>query len=177
MAWQDALVPMVRTLIGDDIEPSKFADSRIAQAIVVAGLLVSKDYKLAQDYSFDFSVPDISPDPLSINDTDAIALFGLKAACMLNLNSYQAAVSTGIRVRDGDSEVDTTGGFKGFSDIINLGPCAAYSRLLASLTNSRAMGVGRAVMSPFGGSEAPWGVRGINGVWHIRSFYDSYGGW
>ena len=174
MAWQDVLTPMVRVLIGDDTDTQRFDNARIEQAILVAGLLVTKDYKLSHDYTFDFSAVDISPDPTVVNDTEAIALFGLKAACMLNLNAYQAAVSTGIRVRDGDSEVDTTGGFKGYSDIIALGPCGAYSKLLASLNNSRAMNVGRAVMSPFGGDKAPWGVRGINGVWHIRSLYDSF---
>jgi hypothetical protein len=67
---------------------------------------------------------------------------------MLNLNSYQNAVGTGIRVRDGDSEVDTTSGFKGYKDILDNGPCAAYKKLLEKLRFEKSMNLGRAVTSP-----------------------------
>ncbi len=173
MAWQDDLVIMVRHLIGDLATTPVYSDDRIAEAIVVSGLIASQEYPLDVTYTFDFSLPDISPDPTLPESYDglAIALFTLKAACILLTNSYQTAIGTGIRVRDGDSEVDTTGGLKGYSDILKNGPCAAYQSLLKSAAQKASGGLGRAVMSPYS-----TGLQGYGGSYFgprdIRGFYD-----
>jgi hypothetical protein len=178
MAWQDILIPMVRNLIGDLSDTPTYEDERIEQAIVTAGLIVSQEYPFQTTYTFDFSTPDLIPDPTETDTLDnaAVALFSLKAACILSMNSYQLAVGRGIRVRDGDSEVDTTGSFKGYADIIANGPCASYTKLLLSLSTKRGMNLGKAVVSPSSSGDQ-WGNRGYNGIWHIRSFWDSWASW
>lgn len=148
--WDTTIPIMVRHLINDVSTTPKYSDERIKEAVVVAGLIASQEYKFSTNYTFDLDGSTISPDPASDASYDAIAiaLFGLKAACILSMNSYQNAVSTGIRVRDGDSEVDTTSGFKGYSDILKNGPCAAYEKLLRHRTFLASMNRGKAVLSP-----------------------------
>lgn len=175
MAWQDILIPMVRTLIGDYGDIPRYANERIEQAVLTAALIVSQQYPFTTTYTLDFTAVTITPDPTETATLDniAIALFSLKAACLLSVNDYQKAVGAGIRVRDGDSEVDTTGRFKGYSDIINIGPCGAYEKLLRDLVTKRGMNSGGAVTSPHGWGGDTWGNRGSNGIWHIRSFFDT----
>src|SRR4051812_44108982 len=110
MAWEDTLVVMVRNLIGDLGTVPVYSDERIQSAIITSGLIVSQEYIFNVAYIFDLSTPDMTPDPTETDTLDPIAvgLFTLKAACLLNTNSYQTALGGGIKVRDGDSEVDTT---------------------------------------------------------------------
>lgn len=172
MAWETDLVVMVRSLIGDMTEPYAFEDDRLQQSIVVAGLLVSQEFDLDTEYEFDLSAPDISPDPTDEPDLMAMALFSLKAACLLSLNSYQSALGGGIRVRDGDSEVDTTAGFKGYSDILTLGPCASYRKLLTDMVTKQGMNNGGAVMSPYSDGGDAWGNRNSYGNWNPAEFWN-----
>ncbi|MFA5759936.1 MAG: hypothetical protein WC942_11350 [Clostridia bacterium] len=111
--------------------------------------MVAQEHTFAIDYTFDLESYDITPDPVAYSYNDAIALFTLKTACMLNQNQYITATGTGIKVKDGDSSVDTTAGFGGYKDILTLGPCAAYQKLLKSMALTRSMNAGGAVMSPF----------------------------
>lgn len=177
--WQETLVQMVRTLIGDFSDTPRYENSRIEQAILTAALIVNQQYSFDVEYILDFSGVSITPDPTEPDSMDnaAVALIALKAACLLSLNDYQKAVGAGIRVRDGDSEVDTTGRFKGYSDIINIGPCASYEKLLRDLSTKRGMNTGGAVLSPYGWGGATWGNRDHNGTWHIRSFFDNWHLW
>jgi hypothetical protein len=174
--WKNVLVPMVRHLINDLTVPYKYSLDRIEQAIVISGLIAAQEFSFDTDYTFDIVAPDIFPDPADPDTYDiaAIGLFGLKAACMLSMNNYQGAVVTGIKVRDGDSSVDTTGNFGGYKDIIALGPCSAYNNLLKTLLIRRGSNQGKAVLSPNSSSNSPWGVRGPWGVWGIRGFYNQF---
>ena len=182
MAWETTLVTMVRAIIGDMSASPTYTDARIQTALATAGLIVAQEYPhFTNEYSFDLATPDITPDPTDTNtlDQEAMALFSLKASCMLNLNTYQTAVGAGIKVRDGDSEVDTTGSFRGYQDIIKLGPCASYTKLLESLTIKKSMGLGGAVFSPYSNStDSSWGASGgFNTSWNLRGFYDSWYRW
>lgn len=172
MAWQTDLTIIVRNLIGDLGVTQAYDDSRIEQCLAVAGLITSQEFEFDTDYTFDLSAPDITPDPTlsSTYDRSAMALFTLKAACMLNLNSYQGAVSTGIKVRDGDSEVDTTSGFKGYKDILDYGPCGAYQKLLNKLRFDNSMNLGRAVTSPASTDFSGFYGRGV------QQFFDGFCG-
>jgi hypothetical protein len=148
MAWQSQLTTMVRVLIGDINTTEVFTDDQITKAVVVGGLISAREFSFANDYTFDLDALDISPDPTesATLDSNAMALFSLKAACMLNMSAYQKAINAGIKVRDGDSEIDTTGGFKGYKDVLELGPCKSYDKLLKQLQFNA--NVGRAVMTP-----------------------------
>lgn len=173
MAWQSVLIPMVRHLIGDLGATPTYADSRLEQAITISALIVAQEVDLGYDYTISIDVPSISPDPTvtATLDNSAIALFGLKAACLLNMNQYQGAVTTGIKVRDGDSEVDTTGSFKGYKDILELGPCGSYQKLLKDIQVKNSMMGGKAILSPYThGDDAIWGRE------HIAYFFDALSG-
>jgi hypothetical protein len=160
---------MTRHLIGDLSDTPTYDDSRIQQAVVVAGLISAQEYPFDTEYTFDLDEIDISPDPTNTAtlDRSAMALFTLKAACMLNMNSYQSAVGTGIRVRDGDSEVDTTGSFKGYKDILEIGPCASYTKLLNKLSQNKSMNAGKAISTP-----ASTDFSGFWGRESIADFFD-----
>lgn len=176
MSWDTTLVSIVRSLINDMGATPVYDDSRIEQAILVGGLLASQDFPFSTTYIFDFSTPALTPDPTlpETLDTVAMALFGLKAACTLNLNSYQNSISTGIRVKSGDESVDTTSGFGGFDSILKNGPCAQYKALVADLYKKNAIALSslatRAVTTPQGGFFN-------GGVWDTRNLYNSFMGW
>ena len=151
MAWDTTLVTMVRHLVNDLGGNNEFDDDRLKNSIVVSGLLVSQEFKFSQSYTFDLDTPDISPDPTKTNtyDGEAIALLTLRSACMLDVGRYQNAVANGVRIRDGDSEVETTGAFRGYNDILNKGPCASYQNMVKRIQHDNSMKVGKAVMTPF----------------------------
>jgi hypothetical protein len=64
--------------------------------------------------SISSSTGSITPTP---NDT-IFDLIILQSECLISKNIRRQAVSKGIRVRDGDSEIDTTAGFSGHSDVV-----------------------------------------------------------
>lgn len=162
---------MVRSLINDLDRDPVYSDDKVEQAIVVAGLIVGNEFDFNVEYTFDIDNPSISPDPTSSStyDSEAIGLIALKAACMLNLNSYQKSVSNGIMVRDGDSQIDLTAGFGGFKDIILYGPCKSYEKLIQTRSTLKSMGLGRAVMTPVSH------VDFRNDLGNLARFYDSLG--
>jgi hypothetical protein len=166
--WETALLNMVRHLIGDlDSANYTYSDERILGAIVVGGVYVSKDYIFDIDYTFDLVDYEISPDPVDEGDTVAMALFSLKAACLLNTNAYQAAAAAGIEVQDGDTRIKTTGSFQGFSDILKFGPCGAYTTLLETVIQTGVAGLGGAVYGPFTTGDGYYDYSS-----HFRSFWD-----
>lgn len=156
MAIASSLVTMVRVLINDLGTTPTYDDEKISQAIVVAGYQVTIDYSFSTDYTFDIDDPTITPDPTAEETYDAvmIALVTLKAACILSVNNYSSQVNNGVMVRDGDTQVDTTAGFKGYKDIILLGPCASYQKLLSQATSSLAAGLGKAIVGPYSHPDA-----------------------
>jgi hypothetical protein len=133
VAWEADLVLMTRVLMNDYTEPQKYSDTYLRQVLVCAGILVRKDIELPYAYEFDISAGTMTPDPIVSQDTIAQALLPLRAAAMLNQGAYITAIGQGIRVRDGDSQIDTTVGFKGYRDIIEIGPTAAYNKLVWQL--------------------------------------------
>lgn len=156
--WDTTLLLMVKHLV-NDLSNETFDDNRILEGIVVSGLIASQEYPFSVTYTFDFSTPNISPDPTTNNAADSnlfLALVALKTAGMLTMNQYQTMVSSGAKVKDGDSSVDTTAGFKGWQDIMELGPLGAYKKLLHDAQLKRV--IGKAVMSPPSlGTVSPWG--------------------
>lgn len=148
MPLQNTLITITRHLINDLDVDTTYSDSRIQEAIVVAGLIVAQEFSFSTEYTFDLINLDIDPDPVSVPDNLAVALFTLKAACIIEMNKYQDAVGNSIRVRDGDTEIDTTTGFRGYKDILDNGPCKTYEKLVKDKTIHQSMGFGGAVMSP-----------------------------
>lgn len=175
-SWDIDMVLMVRSLIGDMVEPFKYSDERIGTSIVTGGILSTTEYNgFANIYTFTFSPDSITPDPTS--EPIAMALFSLKAACLLSINNYQAGIGRNVAIKDGTSSVDLKGSFQGYKDILTLGPCGAYDKLIASLERNTVMSgnVGGAVFSPYSpGNGTGWAGFNTNGHWYSTGFWDSF---
>ena len=148
--WQSILPVMVRHIIGDLGDTEVFSDSRITTSVAVAAHLVTQEYSFTTNYVIDINSIDIAPDPVDPDTYDAlaIALFTLKASCMLSLSQYQTAVRDGIEIQDGDTRISTTSGLGGWANIMTLGPCKSYQLLLDKSQQSKSMNLGKAVSSP-----------------------------
>ncbi len=152
MAWTTDLVLMTRALIGDISTPQTYVDEYIQRVLITAAYQVDAEFVFDYAYVYDIGAVTIVPDPVTNSDFTFIALIPLKAACILNQGEYRAALGQGIKVRDGDSAIDTSVSFKGYRDILELGPCAAYEKLRWSLLASNGVGgsgVGKAVLGPY----------------------------
>lgn len=165
MAWTTDLVLMVRVLISDIAAPQIYADEYLKRVLVTAGIIVDSEIPFNYDYAYDISNITISPDPVTNNDSAFMALVPLKAACILTLGAFQQALGQGIKVRDGDSAIDTSVSFRGYTDIVTLGPCAAYEKLKVSLLASDF--IGKAVMGPYR-------ISGGSSLSTISWYYDQF---
>ena len=152
MAWTTDLVLMTRVLISDIATPQTYTDEYLQRVLITAGIQVDAEFTFGYTYIYDISAITISPDPVASGDYPFIALIPLKAACILTQGEFKQALGQGIKVRDGDSAIDTSVSFRGYRDILELGPCAAFDKLRWSLLASGASsggGVGKAVLGPY----------------------------
>lgn len=172
MTWDVDLVLMVRVITNDIATPQKYTDAYLQQVIVTSAILADSQIAFPITYQYDISAITISPDPIVKGDLIFQALVPLKSACILNQGNFQTAVGEGIKVRDGDSAIDTSVSFRGYRDILELGPCASYEKLLWEIQSGKSQGrsageIGNAVLSPF---RAP----GTTGVRDISVFFDGF---
>jgi len=168
MAWTTDLVTMTRILINDVLLPQKHADSYLQQVLITAGIIVSNDVELQYNYVFDIANLTISPDPVISGDVIVQALLPLKAACIINAGQFQSSIGQAIKVRDGDSSIDTSVGFGGYRDILKLGPCNVYEKLKWQIQVSNvASSVGGLII----GAYRP---AGEDGQYSIGYFYDRF---
>ena len=147
MAWNSDLVLMTRVLVSDITAPQTYDDEYIRRVLITAGMMVDAEFPFDYTYVYDISALTIVPDPITSNDAPFVALIPLKAACILTQGEFKQALGQGIKVRDGDSAIDTSVSFRGYRDILELGPCAAFEKLKWSLLASA--GVGKAVLGPY----------------------------
>ncbi len=165
MSWNIDLVLMVRVLMSDITSPQTYADEYIERVLITAGIIVDAEFPFDYDYSYDISTLTISPDPVTSEDSVFMALVPLKAACILVQGEFKQALGQGIKVRDGDSAIDTSVSFRGYRDILEFGPCTAYEKLKWSLLASA--GVGKAVLGPY---RAPGGSVLSTISWYYDQF-------
>lgn len=149
--WETNLVLTLRILIGDFLSPNKNSDLYLRSVLIAAGIIINSEIDLVNDYVFDIANITIVPDPIDLNDIVAQALLPLKAACLLTQNQFQIALGQGIKVRDGDSFVDTSASFAGYKDILQLGACKSYEQLKWQIQSSNIGNIGGAVLSPYRG--------------------------
>jgi hypothetical protein len=150
--WKTDLVIILRVIINDVFSPQKYTDSYLQTVLVAAGILAENDIKFSVDYNFDISNIEITPDPFVIQDGAAQAILSLKAACLLTQAEFKAALGQGIRIRDGDSVIDTSVSFRGYRDILEKGPCDSYEKLKKQINSSNIDAFG-AVISPYRGPD------------------------
>lgn len=172
MSWQYDLTIMVRVLTNDMATPQRYTDSYIEQVLVTAGILIDNEIDLPQSYTFDISGVTISPDPIATNDIMFQALAPLKSACILNTGDFQKATLQSIKVRDGDSAIDTSVSFKGYRDVLEYGACASYEKIKDDIQSGKADGknagdFGTAVFSPY---REP----NVRGVQDVVAFFDTF---
>jgi len=148
MAWDTDLVLMTRVLINDISSPQKYEDAYLARVLVTAGIIVDAEFPFSYDYSYSVSDITISPDPVESEDLCFMSLVPLKAACVITQGEFKQALGQGIKVRDGDSAIDTSVSFRGYGEILELGACATYEKLKWQLmtTVSGGAGAGKAVL-------------------------------
>lgn len=68
----------------------------------------------SKELSFNDSLGTINPSPSST----IRAMIVMQAECLILKRRHADAVTKGIKVRDGDSEIDTTAGFRGHGDVV-----------------------------------------------------------
>lgn len=147
MAMNADLILILRVLINDISSTQTYTDEYLKRVLIIAGIMVDAEFPFSYDYSYDISALTISPDPVTNADNIFMALVPLKAACILTQGEFKQALGQGIKVRDGDSAIDTSVSFRGYRDILEIGPCAAYEKLKWSLLSSS--NVGKAVLGPY----------------------------
>lgn len=169
MAWTTDLVLMARVLVNDINAPQTYTDTYLERVLITAGILVDAEIAFAYTYVYDINALTIVPDPVTSEDSDFMALVPLKAACILTQGEFKKALGQGIKVRDGDSAIDTSVSFRGYRDILELGPCAAYEKLKWTMLASGGSsgGVGKAVLGPHRES-------GGTALSTIAWYYDQY---
>lgn len=165
MTWNIDLVLMLRILVNDINSPQTYTDIYLQRVLVTAGIMVDADIPFGTTYAYDISLLTISPDPVSLNDSAFMSLVPLKAACILTVGEFKSALGQGIKVRDGDSAIDTSVSFKGYRDILELGPCKSYEKLRWTLLASG--GIGKAVLGPH---RTPGGAAESTISWYYDQF-------
>ena len=151
MAWQTECVRILRHLINDlDDDAPTFSSSRLQETILVAATMVLREASFSQTYAVDVDALSMTPDPtLSTNRDDSfIALVCLKAGCIIDRARLRSNVGQGIKIRDGDSEVDTTASFKGHEILLKEGNCAEYNRLKFEYLAGNSV-AGQAILGPY----------------------------
>ena len=67
------------------------------------------------EMSFNTNTGLIDPDP----DAAVYDLILMQIECMIVKRGRRIAIGKGIRVKDGETEIDTTAGFRGYNDLVN----------------------------------------------------------
>lgn len=105
-----AYVDAVKT---DFSEPTDISDAKIRDILVKSIRRINT--KIGTSFAYYVASSGISPTPTEAQGE----LILLQAECLLAKRRYASSVSKGIRIKDGDTSIDTTGSFSGHSDLKN----------------------------------------------------------
>jgi hypothetical protein len=111
MSWDTELVTIVRYLIGDvDPDTPTYDDARIEKLVLIAAFQVNIDSTFLAVYSANIEAGTLTPDPTgaggSTRDDAFMSLTSLRAAYILSANEFRTLGNQGIRIKDGESEID-----------------------------------------------------------------------
>lgn len=110
MSWDSELVLIVRYLIGDVSDTPTYDDDRLETLILIASFQVKQDSSFVHNYMIDLDNGSISPDPTGAGgvtrDEPYMSLVSLKASYILSANEFRTYAGQGIRIKDGESEID-----------------------------------------------------------------------
>jgi hypothetical protein len=174
--WYNYMIPLIRVEIGDTGTTQVFTDLALKKKLVIAANQLDTEGRFYEifDYNYLFSIDNgdgsgwnITPDPIYASfDRNFLSLWILKTLCSHARASLVGATSNAIKIKDGDSSIDTTAGFSGYKELIsaNGGPCKAYTALMNQLVLSSKNGV-KQVYANFGSDHI-----------HRPSIVDTFGG-
>ncbi len=151
MAWPDVTVRMLRILINDVEEATwEYSDDRLMQTLVVAAQLVNQEIDFDTTYTINVPLVTLTPDPTTGVIDDAFTNFMvLKAACFMDQSAFRTkAAVAGLKAKCGPAVLETVEHLRGFKDLINFGPCKAYTTLKQEWIFGNAQVV-EAILSPF----------------------------
>jgi len=150
MAWPDVIIPMVRILINDyDDTNYEYSDDRLQDTIVVAAQLVNQEINFDTVYTINIPLVTISPDPTIAVDNAFVNFVTLKSACFVDQSLFRTkSTISGLKAKCGPAVLETVEHLRGFKDLINFGPCKAYTTLKEEWIFGNAQVV-EAVLSPF----------------------------
>jgi len=149
MAWQDTMVSMLRILVNDMDDTPVYSDSRMEQMLVTAAMYVNIEISFDYTYTIGITTPSISPDPTGNGDDAFTNFVVLKAACITDQSTFRTkALAAGVKAKCGPAVLETLKHLDGFKQLLEIGPCAAYTELKKQWTfgNSRLV---HAILSPF----------------------------
>lgn len=132
MAWQGAMINMLRVLIDDNPYDGTYAysDDRLTQVLATAAYQVNTDLSFANNYVVDLNCCTITPDPYDNIDKSFVNLTVLKAACIVDQGIFrQKALLSGLVAKCGPATLDTDDHLDGFKALLEQGPCAMYEKL------------------------------------------------
>lgn len=104
MAWQDESLPILRTLIGDDLAPYTYSDTRLIDIMVSSAKMINFELSFDTEYTITVSTSTISPDPST--DNYFIPLMVLYAASKIAGGEYRQASLESVSVTDGPATID-----------------------------------------------------------------------
>ena len=138
LMWKDYMVSLMRTEIDDWSSPQRNTDLILKKKLVVAAHQVYQS-SLAYvpfTYAYTFTIDsgdgsawDVVPDPIfGSKDVDFVDLWLLKALCNDAKSGMSKAASNAIKIKDGDSAIDTSAGLGGYKALLESegSACKAY---------------------------------------------------
>lgn len=148
--WADYMIPLFRTEIGDWGDNPTYTDLEIRKKLVLSG---SQLQNMALPYSlfiytYTFSVDagdgsgwNVIADPIyDQHDPNYETLWLYKSVCEEYRTALSGATTNAIKIKDGDSSIDTTAGFKGYESLLesDASACTAFKTLWTQLLYSQA---------------------------------------
>jgi hypothetical protein len=127
--WENVMVIMLRSMIGDNLVPYTYSDRSLKSIIVVSTVMTLKEVDFIYPYVVDVYNTTISPDPVLYKDNSFLGLVSLCAASMIADGEYRNASRYAVSHRDGPSHIDTKGIAENLKNVAK-NVAAAYNNAL-----------------------------------------------
>jgi len=139
-SWEDVMISLFRTATNDWSAPQRNDDLTIKRQLVLSASEVYTMAKAVMPFSceYTFNVDagsgnnwDIVPDPIyGCKDPNFVNLWLLKAQCDNSRSSFSSVAANAIKIKDGDSSIDTSAGINGYKALLEAdgGPCDQFSK-------------------------------------------------
>jgi len=148
LVWSDYMISIIRTELADWGTNPRYTDLELKKKLVVAAAELDLKGQLYSvfDYTYTISIDggdgsswDISGDPVyDEKDSNFLNLWILSVLCSDARQGLSGATSNAIKIKDGDSSIDTAAGFGGYKLLLSDmgGPCAAFAEAWSQLLYS-----------------------------------------